>query len=142
MELPLKKHPLYTTWRKMKRRCYNQSDKDYKNYGARGITVCERWRTSSRNFIDDMGMKPDGKTLDRIDNDGNYEPSNCRWATQEQQSLNKRKYKNNTSGHQGIDWSQNSYRVRYRKKYYGHYKSLEEAIEVRRSLKVANNIQP
>jgi len=78
----------------MRRRCSNRKAEDYHYYGGRGITVCERWMTSFENFLADMGERPEGKTLDRIDNDGNYEPSNCRWATWAEQASNKR----NTQG--------------------------------------------
>lgn len=81
----------YVSWRDMKIRCLNPTKKDYPRYGGRGIKVCERWMTFD-NFLADMGMKPSRKhTIDRINNDGNYEPSNCRWATRLVQSRNKSK---------------------------------------------------
>lgn len=84
-------HPTeYTSWREMKTRCYNKNNKSYKNYGARGIKVCDGWLNSFENFYIDMGPKPKGYSLDRINNDGDYEPSNCRWATALQQANNRR----------------------------------------------------
>lgn len=75
----------------MNQRCYNPNDSFYKDYGARGIKVCERWRYSFVDFLTDMGPKPSSKhSLDRIDASGNYEPGNCRWATPRQQSQNRR----------------------------------------------------
>jgi hypothetical protein len=77
----------------MVQRCTNPNNADYDNYGGRGITVCEDWY-SFENFFADMGVPPPGLTLDRIDNDGNYEPSNCRWATYSVQLQNRRKATN------------------------------------------------
>lgn len=79
----------YHCWEAMKDRCLNPKNPAYKNYGGRGIKICERWM-SFENFLADIGEKPKGKSLDRMDNNGNYELSNCRWATVEEQWNNKR----------------------------------------------------
>ncbi len=74
----------------MIRRCTYTSQDNYHKYGGRGITICDRWRYSFFNFIQDMGRCSQGRTIDRINVNGNYEPSNCRWATSRQQSMNTR----------------------------------------------------
>lgn len=81
--------PAYRIWASMIQRCTNKKCGGYENYGGRGIAVCERW-LKFKNFVADMGQRPDGKSIDRKDNDGNYEPSNCRWATKAEQEKNKR----------------------------------------------------
>lgn len=84
----------YKSWSGMKRRCFNPDSDDYKNYGARGITVCERWMDFAK-FYEDMGECPKGMTIDRVDTDGDYEPGNCRWADKATQSRNRRSVKLN-----------------------------------------------
>jgi hypothetical protein len=84
-----KPSPEYSSWKAMKGRCFDPNDANYRYYGGRGITVCERW-LAFPNFLHDMGLRPEGKTLDRFDNDKDYRPSNCRWATPAQQSRNRR----------------------------------------------------
>jgi hypothetical protein len=81
----------YNSWRAMKDRCYGIAHKEYKRYGALGIIVCDRWRDSYQNFLDDMGERPENYSLDRINPYGNYEPENCRWATHKEQANNKKK---------------------------------------------------
>ncbi len=79
----------YTSWNLMVRRCVNPNNPSYNNYGGRGISVCRRWRKFD-NFLEDMGVRPDGQQIDRIDNNGNYCKSNCRWVTSQQNNRNRR----------------------------------------------------
>lgn len=99
----LSNHRLYKTWQGMLHRCYNPKIKDYKYYGGRGITVCDRWH-SIENFIEDMfSTFEEGLTLDRIDVDGNYNLDNCRWVTKNVQASNTKLLSvNNTSGFRGV----------------------------------------
>lgn len=104
----------YVTWRNIKARCFNPGNIGYKHYGGRGITVCDYWRESYHNFLKDMGHAPKGKySIDRINNNGNYEPGNCRWATDEQQANNRQKNRVFTIGNETKTLTQwiNQYQV-------------------------------
>ena len=93
----IKRIPEYNAWVAMKQRCLNPKNPRYKHYGGRGITICEQWLDSFPQFLNDMGMKPAHQlSIDRINNDGNYEPSNCRWATIKEQHANQRYRRKNS----------------------------------------------
>ncbi|CAB4174487.1 hypothetical protein UFOVP1138_64 [uncultured Caudovirales phage] len=95
----LGKPPEYMVWWGMKNRCNRKQDKQYKNYGGRGIKVCERWENSFSSFIEDMGKRPFEKAqINRINNNGNYEPSNCEWTTQSENQKNRRVFRRKKNG--------------------------------------------
>lgn len=107
------KHPLYHTWASMLSRCFNENDHNFCRYGARGVSVCDSW-LQFKNFVCDMGAKPSPElTLERLDNGGGYEPKNCRWDTKSNQCVNRRRFKNNTSGHTGVVHSGGSWVARF-----------------------------
>ena len=126
--------PEYRCWSAMKERCFNKNSKAYKSYGGRGITVCDRWRNSYKNFIEDVGLRPSNNhSIDRVDNDKNYEPGNCRWATRSEQQKNKRP--SGTSKHKYVHFykARNNWRATMRadgkKIHIGYYDTEDEAGE-------------
>lgn len=125
----------YWAWVSMRQRCNNKNLPTYKLYGGRGIKICKEWDTFE-GFFKDMGKKPGAKySLDRIDVNGDYEPSNCRWATKLQQVLNRRDMPN-ANGFRGIRKKYHTYQARitvdYKEIYLGSFKTLEEAINARK----------
>ena len=129
MKLPIG----YYTWSGMKARCLNPKHKNYPKYGGAGITVCEKWLTWA-GFLEDMGERPVGKTLDRIDGKLGYNKSNCRWATKEEQIKNRKPQKTlkvNNENHGITHRTKNCYSVSLsvngKSKYFGCRRTLEEA---------------
>ena len=129
--------PEYRSWNHMLQRCNNKNSHKYSDYGGRGIVVCEKW-LAFENFFADMGQRPHGKTLERIDVNGNYEPSNCKWATATEQQRNQRIQRNNSSGVKGVSWDKSKGKwtaqisVNYKNIYIGRFSSLQEAALARK----------
>jgi hypothetical protein len=128
----------YNSWHQMKQRCLNPNDKRYADYGGRGIKICERW-LDFNNFLEDMGKKPTPKhSIDRIDVDGDYEPSNCKWSDDYEQQRNIRVHRNNKLGVKGVHYDEQ--RKKYVAQLYANGKrrlmkrtdTLEEAIQARK----------
>jgi len=121
----------YKSWEAMKTRCYNKKYTFYKSYGGRGISVCSKWKNSFEQFYKDMGPRPIGTSLDRVNNDGHYEPSNCRWATRSQQNTNQRVRLKSKTGIKYIRIEGNKYRVvpslNGKQKHLGYFKTIKQA---------------
>lgn len=141
----MKKHRFYDTYRNMMKRCYTKSDPGYKDYGERGISVCEEWQDIIKFVAWADSTYIEGYTLDRIDNAGNYEPSNCRWADATTQAINQRMMKNNTTGYVGVyllrdnRWES---RLTFNKVdiFLGSFNTIEEAAQARDNYIIENNL--
>lgn len=141
-----KKHPLWGIYYAMLRRCSNERDSNYSEYGGRGIKVCEDWMKTApegfENFLQDMGERPDNANLDRIDPNGNYSPENCRWVDSSVSSFNTRLRGNNTSGRSGVSWVERLAKwraritVRGEEIHLGVFSSYAEACAVRENAEV------
>lgn len=132
----------YNSWRGMIERCTDPKNSHYLIYGGRGITVCDRWLESFENFLEDMGERPKGLTLDRINVDGNYCKDNCQWATTHEQAFNIGVKSNNTSGRTGVMYNKknNSWiatiGVLGVKTYLGSFPSFEAACNAREGAEI------
>lgn len=134
----------YRAWKAMRKRCNNKNYHAYHRYGGRGITICDRW-DSFENFYEDMGNSPSNiHQLDRIDNDGDYKPLNCRWVTPKENANNRSKYKN-SSGYTGVFYREElgryevSVSINRKVKYLGSTYNLEEAVNMRKSFIIQYN---
>lgn len=123
--------PTHISWNAMMMRCLNPKNHNWKYYGERGIKVCDRW-LKFENFLADMGLRPEGKSIDRINNNGDYEPRNCRWADLSQQNKNRRTLikSNNTSGYLGVYFNsqRQKWAVQIKRKSYGYFVSKDDAV--------------
>ena len=140
---------IYSVWNGIKGRILNPKDKAYINYGGRGITICDEWKNDFMSFYN-WAMSngySDELSIDRIDNDGNYEPSNCRWTTRTIQSRNQRIPKNNTSGYKGVGYRKDSklfearIRVNKKKIHLGYYKTAVEGARAYNNYIIENNLE-
>ena len=144
----LSSNKFYQTWYDMKYRCYNTMRQDYKNYGGRGITVCDEWLDVATFVAWAESTHPNrkGVSLDRIDNDKGYSPENCTWSDKTTQAINQRIKKNNTSGYVGVVWYKPISKwmvqimVNRKNKNLGYYQNIEEAVQVRDNYIIENNL--
>lgn len=138
-------HPLYQKWEDMRARCNNPSSAAYPDYGGRGIKVCKLWDDAAKYIVDieALGPRPGaGYSIDRIDNDGNYEPGNVRWLDQSNQNFNQRTRRTNSSGHRGVSWDVSRSKwsallsLHGKNHYGGRFETREEAIKARHDLQL------
>ena len=141
----MKKHRFYATYRNMMKRCYTKSNPAYKHYGERGISVCEEWQDIIKFVAWADSTYIEGYTLDRVDNAGNYEPSNCRWVDATTQAINQRMMKNNTTGYVGVYVARDNRwesRLTFNKVdiFLGRFNTIEEAAQARDNYIIENNL--
>ena len=129
--------PTYKTWCSMKERCLNSNSKSYEEYGSKGISIYEPWKESFEEFLKDMGVRPEGTSLDRIDPEKDYTPDNCQWADASNQAFNKTLKITNTSGKTGVSYNAERDRwvagitCNYEHIYLGSFKDKKSAIDAR-----------
>lgn len=135
---------LYKVWTEIKERTQNPNATSYVNYGERGIMMFPPWQVDFQLFFEYISALPNygikGLTLDRINNNGNYEPGNLRWATRSFQNRNMRKKKNNTSGYTGVSRFRDKWQVVVGGKHVGHFRTKEEGVVARNNYIIANNL--
>lgn len=133
-------HELYALYHNMKQRCHNTNHPRYADWGGRGIKVCDKWREREMgfwNFVTDMGIRPKGYYLVRIDDDGDYEPDNCRWLSPSENAYNRRKKSTNKSGVTGVYFNarQKSWHatitINKKRKHLGWHKNFKDAVYAR-----------
>lgn len=139
-------HYLYGTYNTMMQRCFNPNRRGYDNYGGRGITVCPRWSDPEEgfyNFVSDMGDRPTGSTLERVDTEGDYSPSNCKWEAEWRNQIFNRRPRKNKSGRTGVQyksqWGYWTAEINYTdvgRTYLGSFKSFEDAVRAREKAEI------
>lgn len=150
--VPKLKTQLRSVYSHMVARCYDENEAGYAGYGGRGISVCARWlgKDGLDNFCEDMGDRPKGMTLDRIDVNGNYEPSNCRWADGTTQCFNTRQHITNTSGRTGVYWFKRVEKwvaaifIDKKQVHLGYFTTFEDAVKAREKaeLEIYGELKP
>ena len=138
------KYPLFSTWLSMKDRILNSENPEYKNYGGRGIGIFPPWQVDFQLFCDYVSALPNFErkkySIDRVNNNGNYEPGNIRWTTRHIQNTNKRKREDNTSGYVGVSIFRNKWQSFIGGKHLGHFETKEQGVIARNNYIISNNL--